>query len=368
MSGSPIGGTITHPMRIRSHAIALVFVTGCPRPPEPVTSTPPIPEAAVESPKTGASAVDPACVTAEPGALADCVQPSRITADIEAVAGMRPPGSIHWMEVQHRCAEVFEASGFTVSLHDFGEGINVLGVREGTTRPEQRVLVGAHYDHIPGCTGADDNASGVAAVLEVARVLGPAPTARTVMVACWDAEEWRLRGSRAWVAGPMEEVGAPEVYLNFDAIAYVDDRPAAQRIPPGFSVLFPGEVGALADRDYRADFIAVVADPGAVAIAEAMRERAAGIGLPVALLKIPRLVIDSHLAVDLQRSDHAAFWDRGVPAIMVTDTADFRSDAYHCLEREDSVDTLDLGFAGKVVEAATFAAAVAASGSGTAGP
>jgi len=335
----------------------LALVVGCARPP---AASEPLPVLAPPAVQEAAPAIAPACETVEPEALADCVQPSRFRADVETIAGMRPPGSIHWMEVQRRCAEVFEDNGFSVSLHDFGDGINVIGERPGTTHADERILIGAHYDHIPGCAGADDNASGVAGLLEIARVLGPAPTARTVMVACWDAEEQGLVGSAAWVRGPMTELGAPAVYLNFDAIAYVDDRPGAQRIPTGFSTLFASEVGALAEREYRADFIAVVADPGALEIAKALRQRADAIGLPVALLEIPRLVIDSHLAVDLQRSDHAPFWDRDVPAIMITDTADFRSDAYHCLGRPDTVETLDLEFAAKVVEATTYAAAVAA--------
>jgi len=265
--------------------------------------------------------------------------------------------------VQRRCAEVFEASGFDVSLHRFGgraPGVNVIGVRGGLSQPQSRVIVGAHYDHIPGCQGADDNATGVAAVLEVARVLGPAPTARTVVVACWDQEEVGLVGSRAWVAGPMRAAPTPRVYFNFDGIGFVDHRPGSQAIPTGFGVLFPAAVERLEEHELRADFIAVVSDTRGEPFARDIERHAAKLELPVAVLTVPDLVRQSHLVVDLQRSDHAPFWDAGVPAVMLADTANFRSPSYHCLEAADTVDTLDLGFVTQVVTASVFAVAAAA--------
>lgn len=273
---------------------------------------------------------------------------------------MRPPGSLHWAAVQRHCAQVFERSGFQVALHDFGRGVNVIGVRPGATAPHQRVMVGAHYDHIPGCAGADDNGSGVAALLELARVLGPAPTDRTLVVACWDLEEAGLVGSRAWVAGPMQEQPPPRVYFNFDAIGVSDSRPGSQRVPPGFSLLFPGEVARLAERGNRGDFIALVTDPAAQVWARAIESYGKRIDLAAAVLRVPDVVIDSHLVFDLQRSDHAPFWSADVPAIMITDTADYRSDAYHCGARPDSVDVVDIDFVDAVVRSTVFAVATAA--------
>lgn len=296
-----------------------------------------------------------------PEVLAACVATERIQNDLEAVVGFRPPGSVHWGRVQQRCATVFERNGFAVDLHEFPGGVNVIGVRPGVTSPKQRVVIGAHYDHIPGCEGADDNASGVAGVLEVARLLGPTPTDRTVVVACWDREENGLLGSRAWVSGPMRESEAPLVYFNFDAIAFFDSRPHSQRIPTGFGLLFPGQVAKLAEREFRADFIAVVSDQSAGPWAAAFQTHALTLGLPVALLAIPTIVKDWHLAVDLQRSDHASFWNAGVPALMITDTANFRSDVYHCEGGPDALDTLDVDSAADVVAATVFAVATAAS-------
>jgi hypothetical protein len=97
--------------------------------------------------------------------------------------------------------------------------------------------------------------------------------------------------------------------------------------------------------------------------AERFAAHADQIGLPVSVLPASALVRLSPMAADLRRSDHAAFWDAGVAAIMITDTAEFRSEAYHCRGAVDDVSTLDLAFFGRVVEAtvATVAEALEAS-------
>ncbi len=166
-------------------------------------------------------------------------------------------------------------------------------------------------------------------------------------------------GSRAWAARAREREDDITVYFNFDAIAFTDPRPDTQEVPPGFGLLFPTEVERLASRGNRADFITIVTDQSALPHAKELAKAAQADGLPVALLDIPTLVQRSHVAVDLQRSDHAPLWDQGYPAVMITDTAEFRSDAYHCRGRPDTIETLDLPFAVRVVRATTQATAMA---------
>src|SRR5690606_6446465 len=101
--------------------------------------------------------------------------------------------------VQDLCADRLTELGYEVTLHNYGSGVNVIGRRPGATAPDEIVMVGAHYDHIDDCRGADDNASGVAAALEIARVLATVETQRTTMIACWDQEELGLIGSEAFV-------------------------------------------------------------------------------------------------------------------------------------------------------------------------
>jgi Zn-dependent M28 family amino/carboxypeptidase len=296
----------------------------------------------------------PPCRGADPLAVAACVDASRYAADVAWIAQPRPPGSLHHVRVQALCAETFERHGYEVEVDRYATGANVFGIRPG--RRPQRVMFGAHYDHIPGCDGADDNATGLAAVLELSRVFASLPSEATLVFACWDEEERGLVGSRDW-ARRARAAGLPvELYVNFDAIGYRDDRPNAQRVPAGFGLLFGEQVAQLQAHEMRADFIALVADPRAAPFARRISAFAETLALPAAVLEIPQLLMDSHLAVDLQRSDHAALWDIEVPAVMITDTADFRSPAYHCRDAPDDVRSLDLEFANLVVQATAAAA------------
>lgn len=317
---------------------------------EPAQAEPPQPEpaqpdlAAPEPP--GAAAIR----------IADQVDANRYAEDLRMVAAIRPPGSPHWQAVQDRCFAVFEAAGFsTVRFEVDGAGISVIGRKDGSKPELPGIVVGAHYDHIADCPGADDNASGTAAVLELARVLGAQAWERSLTIACWDHEETGLHGSRAWVDAAVADGRTFALYLNFDAMAYADTKPNTQSLPPGIDVLFPKQVEMLAVREFRADFIAVLADASASASSARLLAHANRLELPVALLEVPQALKNEPLLADLRRSDHASFWHHDIPAVFLSDTANFRTDTYHCTGRPDTVETLDLGFATKVVRTAAGA-------------
>jgi Zn-dependent M28 family amino/carboxypeptidase len=117
--------------------------------------------------------------------------------------------------------------GLTATEQTFGTtGKNIVAVQTGTTDPSHFVLIGAHYDSMPADTiapGADDNGSGVAATLEVARVLSSVPTSRSIIYAFWDQEEQGLKGSAAYAA---QAAGAGKIIdgvVNLDMIGYDGD-------------------------------------------------------------------------------------------------------------------------------------------------
>jgi hypothetical protein len=296
----------------------------------------------------------------EADGIAACVDTERIIADVRRIAHPRPPGSTHWLRTQSLCAETFAELGYEVEQHRYETGINVLGTRLGNERPHERVVVGAHYDHIAGCDGADDNATGVAGVLEIARVLAGRSLSRTLVLACWDEEERGLLGSSAWVrrAGVRNEEIA--VYFNFDAIGVRRAEPGTQRVPAGFELLFAAEVAQLERTDYRGDFIAIISNRAARHFADAVAEHSRRRDLPNVVLEVGAMLLATPLVIDLRRSDHAAFWDANIPAVMITDTAEFRTPTYHCRGAPDAFETIDPGFVGEVVRA-TAAAVLEAS-------
>ena len=191
-----------------------------------------------------------------------------------------------------------------------------------------RILVGAHYDSVPGTPGADDNASGVAALIAVARAIGPR---EGVCFVAFDGEECGFVGSRALVGG----LGGhrPEHVHVLEMVGYASREPGSQRNPlPGIEV---PDVG---------DFLGVVGSHGSRRILDHVLGAAGGHAVPVLGLHLPDVPLEriEGISHHLLRSDHAPFWREGLPALMWTDTAEFRNPHYH--RPTDTPETLDYGF------------------------
>jgi Zn-dependent M28 family amino/carboxypeptidase len=203
------------------------------------------------------------------------------------------------------------------------------------------ILFGVHYDSVPGSPGADDNASAVAACLEIARLLtahaiGPA------MIVLFNREEDGLLGSREFVAslsaGPAGAVREAHV---FEMVGFRSRAAGSQRLPPGLPLLTAPDVG---------DFLALLANQRSNAVGEHLLTLAA-----TYVPQTPVLALKIYLGVEryfshLLRSDHAPFWEAGIPAIMWTDTSEFRNPHYHLAS--DTPDTLDYGFLAQVTQLA----------------
>ncbi|GIJ66735.1 M20/M25/M40 family metallo-hydrolase [Virgisporangium ochraceum] len=238
--------------------------------------------------------------------------------------------------------------GYEVTREPYGAGaheVNLLASVAGTGAGPV-VEVGAHWDSVERSPGADDNASGVAGLLEVARIFtsGDRP-ARTVRFCFFGGEESGLTGSRAHVAGLADDVDGAIV---FEMIGYRDRNPGSQRFPAGVDL--PAEIS-------RGDFIAAVGNGASAGYAAALAAAGRAHGLPVLPVDLPA---DNDNA---GRSDHYPYWLSGRKGIMLTDTAEFRNPHYH--RPTDTLDTLDLDFAARVTLTVADAVRALASGSGT---
>lgn len=235
-------------------------------------------------------------------------------------------------------------------------GINLLARKVGSNPALSPILVSAHYDTVPGSPGADDNASGVAAMLECARALASAPIQRTVEFVAFDMEETQpegagLIGSGAFVRDQAPTAGYQGVY-NLETVGYTS-CPGTQGFPSGFQYLFPGVYRHVEERRFSGDSVAVVAESRSTTLSQRLVTAARfAPGLDMIPVEIPAgLPIPS----DVFRSDHASFWAAGIPAVMITDTANFRNPHYHTAR--DTADTLDYAFLCAVTR--TLLAAVA---------
>lgn len=228
--------------------------------------------------------------------------------------------------IAERLAVQLSSYGYRVVYQ--GAHRNVLALPQVVDGPLN--LVCAHYDSVPNTPGADDNASAVAVMLGVAR----RTPANTAFVA-FNREEDGMVGSFdfvQWMAQPEAPRFAAVHVLEM--VGYTDYRPGSQRVPPPLpEMLLPRDAG---------DFLAVVGLGKGWGLAGRVRRAAEGaLGVPpVVSLQAPRALLCC--AHDLGRSDHLPFVMAGVPAVMWTDTADFRTPHYHL--RSDRPETLDYGF------------------------
>ncbi|MDX6226948.1 MAG: hypothetical protein QOI76_338 [Frankiales bacterium] len=225
------------------------------------------------------------------------------------------------------------------------------------------VVVGAHLDTVRDSPGADDNASGVAVLLEIARLLGGLDAPPAVVLAVFDLEELGLVGASR-VARTLTAAGPLAGMIGLESVGFFSAEPRSQRLPAGAGRAFPAAARAVSDGGDRGDFTLVVHRRSSTGAAWAWEAAAAEVGHRAVLLRDPRA--DGLLGTlstpvlphswHLGRSDHAAFWRRGVPAMMLTDTASFRNPHYH--RPSDLPDTLDYGQLTAVAVATAATAAV----------
>ncbi|MBM4346093.1 MAG: M28 family peptidase [Deltaproteobacteria bacterium] len=205
---------------------------------------------------------------------------------------------------------------------------NVVAERRGISRPQEVVLLGAHYDSVERSAGADDNASGVAVLLEFARSIGSRPLARTVRLVAFVNEEppWfrsPLMGSRIAARQFAARGDRLTDVVVLDAIGYFCDDPC-QRYPPLLDWFFPKEGNFIAFVGRARDWLRLRDVVGT------FRRHAS---VPSEGLAAPRWV------PGIDYSDHAEFWDVGYPGILVTDAPTYRNEHYH--RHSDLPETVD---------------------------
>jgi hypothetical protein len=209
------------------------------------------------------------------------------------------------------------------------------GPREGPV-----LVIGAHYDANGGTPGADDNASGVAGLLELARLLGANPPPQPVELVAYTLEEppyfrSASMGSFQHAQALVNSGRRLRLMMSLEMIGYFRDEPDSQQFPvPGLELLYPDS----------GNFIAIVGrfgDFGATRRVKALFRGATD--LPVESMNAPAKVP----GVDF--SDHVNYWHFELPAVMVTDTAFLRNPHYH--QASDTPETLDYPRMAKVVQA-----------------
>lgn len=276
-------------------------------------------------------------LSAQQASLAQLMQ--RHVHELSVVIGERHIGRPEALTktVDYILNDLFD-SGYEPKLHDFELGgttqHNVEAILPGKSN---RVLViGAHYDSVPGSAGADDNASGVAAVLALARLLrdfAPSDTIRFVLFA--NEEHVGLPAETMgsyYYAKMCSENGDQVRMMVLEMLGFYKDEEDTQHYPSPLNLVYPtkgnfvGFVGNWKSRSLVHDSIR--------AFRKTAKFPSDGVAAPDKLK-------------DIGRSDHWGFWQFGYPAIMITDTANFRNPHYHT--EHDLPETLDYESMSRVV-------------------
>lgn len=222
----------------------------------------------------------------------------------------------------------------------------------GSTCPGEIILIGAHYDTVPGSPGANDNASGVAGLIEIARFLRGSAPARTVRLVAFVNEEPPFfglgeMGSKIYADAARRRGDDIRLMLSLEMLGCYSNEPGSQAYPPFLKWFYPD----------RGNFIGFVSNLGS---RRALRELVAAFrrhsDFPCEALASPAFV------PGVAWSDQLSFWRAGYRAVMVTDTAFFRYAHYHL--PSDTVEKISYSEMARVVDGLARAVAELAGGSG----
>ncbi len=206
---------------------------------------------------------------------------------------------------------------------------NIEAENRGSSRPEQIVIVGAHYDSVYGCPGANDNGSGVAATLSLARCFAGRKTARTIRFVLFVNEEPPFfqtdqMGSLVYAKSCRTSGENIVAMICLETIGYYSEQPHSQKYPFPFSLVYPST----------GNFIGFVSNLSSRKVLHgAIASFRRNCKFPSQGGAVPEII------PGINWSDHWSFWQQGYPAIMVTDTAPFRYPYYH--HPDDNPDEID---------------------------
>jgi aminopeptidase YwaD len=221
---------------------------------------------------------------------------------------------------------------------------NIVATLEGVHQERERFLLGAHYDAAWGSPGADDNASGVAVLLEAAAILSGQRLNKTVQLVAFTLEEPQpktinfLIGSETFAREAKKARIPYQAVLILESVGYTDDGEGSQIVPLLIKTAVPR----------KGTFLGVIANSRSKSIMEAFH-RISQEHVPE-LITVPyKVPLSGRFIPETRFSDHASFWNAGYPALMLTDTAMFRNPHYHTYH--DRFETLDFTFMTKVTKA-----------------
>ncbi len=273
---------------------------------------------------------------------------SRLQAHVRHLSvtiGERSAGqSVKLAETADYIRQQLQSSGYIPTVRTFGDEqfMNIEVDLYGREKRDEVIVVGAHYDTTWLTPGADDNASGIAALLEIAHALKDKRYSRTIRFIAFANEEvpnYR-RAEMGSMSSAKRSFTRSELIIGMIAlemIGYYSDAPGSQRYPSVLSRFYPD----------RGNFIAFISN----LVSRDFQLQAITHFRDLELFPSEGLIAPEWVERSIRRSDHASYWYYDFPAIMVTDTANFRNPNYH--RRTDTAETLDYDSISRLVSGLT---------------
>lgn len=226
---------------------------------------------------------------------------------------------------------------------------NVIGnLGVPTSLAKRSFIVSAHYDTYLNSPGADDNALGVAGMLEAMRIMSKYSFRDRISFVAFDAEEPGSVGSSYYVKNLKDAGSWIGGVFNFDMIGRYSTEVNSQEVPDAIKSVFPDIASSVMNDSSRANFVLSIANESSAMLAGAFNEAASRYlaGLKVQTLVIP---VDLYAGLpELRSSDQVRFWDRGIPALHIGEGGVTRNPHVH--SNGDTIDHLDYEFTGNVVK------------------
>jgi len=244
--------------------------------------------------------------------------------------------------------QAWRNQGYTVTRHEYAMGrdtwANLEIARRGREHPDDIILIGAHYDSVIGSPGANDNATGIAALLELSRAAAARDLGKTVRFVAFVNEEppqfqTALMGSRVYARQAHARGDRIRAMLSLETLGYYSEAPGSQAFP------FPSALYRFFYPD-RGNFVLFVSNFGSRPLlrqaVESFRQ----------VTPFPAESIATFEWVPgVDWSDHGSFWEQGYPALMVTDTALYRYPHYHT--EQDTPEKVNYDALARVVDGLT---------------
>lgn len=280
-----------------------------------------------------------------------------LTETLKQLVGERHPRSspTRLRDIEVYLQQQFAQAGLSVTTQPFpalgGTYRNVIGTAQPSAmvHPAPPLMLAAHFDTVEGSPGADDNASALAVMLHVAYQVKHLKLGRPIWFIAFNLEEENLLGSQAYTSLLRKSSATIHGAIVLECVGYASHHANSQKIPPGVPIAVPTT----------GNFLAVIGNERSQSltssVAQAMKSH-----LPIVPLVVPG---NGEKLPDTRRSDHTSFWEQGFPAVMLTDTANFRNPHYH--RPTDTLETLNLDFIASVADG-VLAAVTALAGKPTA--